>query len=44
MGKYIDSGAALSPCGRYRYLLWREWRGTHDPQHWRWLDRRDVND
>ena len=41
MGKYIDSGAALSPCGRYRYLLWREWRGTHDPQHWRWLDRRD---
>ena len=23
--KYTDKGAALSPCGRYRYRLWRDW-------------------
>ena len=25
--KYIDQGAELSPCGTYRYRLWREWIG-----------------
>jgi hypothetical protein len=34
---YIDAGTTISPDGRYRYLLWREWRGTHDPENWRWL-------
>lgn len=38
---YIDSGAHVSADGRYRYLLWREWRGTHDPAHWSWLGGRD---
>ena len=36
--KYISSGAIISEDGRYRYLLWREWRGTHDPNNWRWID------
>jgi hypothetical protein len=35
--RYLDAGAVVSSDGRYRYLLWREWRGTHDPQHWKWL-------
>ena len=27
-GKFMgadDTGAAISPCGRYRYALWRKW-------------------
>lgn len=39
--KYVASGARISACGRYRYKLWREWRGTHDPKHWRWLGAKD---
>jgi len=39
--KYIMSGARISACGTYRYKLWREWRGTHDPDHWRWLGGKD---
>jgi hypothetical protein len=39
--KYISKGAELSPCGRYRYLLWREWRGTHDPKNWTWYGFKD---
>jgi hypothetical protein len=35
--KYVASGANISGDGLYRYSLWREWRGTHDPKHWRWL-------
>lgn len=35
--KYVVSGARISACGLYRYSLWREWRGTHDPKNWRWL-------
>jgi hypothetical protein len=35
--KYIAKGARISADGKYRYQLWREWRGTHDPKHWRWL-------
>lgn len=38
---YVRSYADISPCGRYRYLLEREWRGTHDPKHWRWLGAKD---
>lgn len=34
---YISKGAEISACGKYRYRLWREWRGTHDPNNWRWL-------
>lgn len=37
--KYINSGARISSCGLYRYSLWREWRGTHDPKNWRWLGK-----
>jgi len=33
---YIARGATISKCGLYRYSLWREWRGTHDPMNWRW--------
>ena len=25
--RYIASGASISPCGKYRFSLWREWRG-----------------
>ncbi len=31
MTDYISKGAIISPCGRYRYRLWREWRGTGAP-------------
>jgi hypothetical protein len=39
--KYVNSGARISADGKYRYLLWREWRGTHDPKNWRWLGGKD---
>lgn len=35
--KYVAAGAQISADGRYRYSLWREWRGTHDPANWRWM-------
>lgn len=38
---YISKGADISKCGKYRYLLWREWRGTHDPKHWEWMGFKD---
>lgn len=38
---YLRSYADISPCGRYRYLLEREWRGTHDPAHWKWFGAKD---
>ena len=38
---YCRSYADVSPCGRYRYLLEREWRGTHDPKNWKWLGFKD---
>jgi hypothetical protein len=41
--KYTDAGAVISACGRYRYLLWREWRGTHDRKNWHWYGERDGN-
>lgn len=42
-GRYLDSGATISKDGRYRYLLWREWRGTHDPKNWNWYGAKDGN-
>ena len=39
--KYVMSGARISGDGLYRYKLWREWRGTHDPKHWRWFGEKD---
>lgn len=27
---YLDWGASLSDCGRFRYLLWRKWDSTGD--------------
>jgi hypothetical protein len=39
--KYVSAGAALSACKLYRYVLWREWRGTHDPKNWKWYGTRD---
>ena len=27
--KYIDGGADISACGKYRYSLWREWGGLY---------------
>lgn len=30
---YVGKGANISPCGKYRYRLWREWRGS-DGRHW----------
>lgn len=31
---YIDAGADISPCGKYRYRLWREWRLHPLPAQW----------
>lgn len=39
--KYISSGADISPCGLYRYRLWREWRGTGSHENWRWYGFKD---
>lgn len=41
MTDYIRSYADISPCGKYRYLLEREWRGTHDRKNWRWMGFKD---
>lgn len=39
--KYIDAGATISQCGRYRYRLWREWRLHPVPAQWdMWVDER----
>ena len=38
---YTHSGADISPDGRYRYRLWREWRGLESGKHWRWLNAVD---
>lgn len=42
--EYVDKGASISECGRYRYHLWREWRGVDTPhENWRWLGAKDGN-
>ena len=38
---YISKGAQISPCGKYRYALWREWRGTHKHENWYWTGSKD---
>lgn len=42
-GKYLNAGARISADGKYRYLLWREWRGTHDPKNWCWIGPEDSS-
>lgn len=41
--KYVESGATISKCGKYRYTLWREWRGTGTDKNWRWLGGKDPS-
>jgi hypothetical protein len=41
MTAYTDKGAVMSSCGKYRYLLWREWRGVAPKENWRWLGAKD---
>jgi hypothetical protein len=38
---YILSDAILSGCGKYRYCLWREWRGVAPRKNWRWYGCKD---
>ena len=40
---YVNSGADISLCGKYRYRLWREWRATHARKNWRWYGAKDGN-
>lgn len=36
---YVSAGAKISPCGTYRYHLWREWRLYPEPAQWdMWTD------
>lgn len=39
--KYVSRGADLSADGRYRYVLWREWRNHPKPARWRWWKKAD---
>lgn len=41
MVEYIDKGATISACGRYRYRLWREWRLWPEPAKWHWWTEED---
>lgn len=34
MTEYVDKGAIISACGKYRYRLWREWRSHPAPAQW----------
>jgi hypothetical protein len=40
---YTERGASISPCGRYRYKLWREWRMLEPSprDRWRWFGEKD---
>ena len=38
---YVSKGATISPCGTYRYRLWREWRLHPLPAHWDWWTEDD---
>jgi hypothetical protein len=31
---YVHAGAEISKCGKYRYRLWREWRGFATDDNW----------
>lgn len=39
--QYTDAGADISADGRYRYRLWREWRGCATDANWRWFGAKD---
>jgi hypothetical protein len=39
--RYLMAGADLSPCGKYRYRLWREWRGSAVDANWHWWTNED---
>lgn len=42
MTDYLESGAKISADGKYRYLLWREWRNLDTPrENWEWLGAKD---
>ncbi len=41
MSDYTHKGAIISPCGRYRFSLWREWRGSSNRKNWRWFGAKD---
>ena len=41
MTDYIRKYADISGCGRYRYLLQREWRGTASDENWHWYGTKD---
>lgn len=41
--KYVESGATISKCGKYRYTLWREWRGAGLDKNWQWLGGKDPS-
>lgn len=38
MTGYINSGAKISACGKYRYRLWREWRLGNSTQWDMWTE------
>lgn len=38
---YIDKGAIISSDERYRYRLWREWRGAASHENWEWFGAKD---
>lgn len=41
--EYVEKGASISQCGKYRYSLWREWRGTGTDKNWLWLGGKDPS-
>lgn len=43
MSEYFSSGAIISEDERYRYVLFREWRGHGSDENWRWFDAVDGN-
>lgn len=40
---YTESGADISADGKFRYILWREWRGVAPHENWRWFGAKDGN-
>lgn len=40
---YTEMGATISANGIYRFILWREWRGSADDGTWHWTNDHDGN-